>query len=56
MYVIELFKKGKNIKEKNEEIDEMLINSLHQLPWRMVGRQKSSRFPGKGYQKFLHSK
>lgn len=54
MYVIELFKKGKNIKERNEEIDEMLIN--YQLPWRMVGRQKSSRFPGKGYQKFLHSK
>lgn len=44
----ELFKKGKIlVKEKNEEMDKMLINSLHQLPWRMIGRQKFSRFPGK---------
>ena len=44
----ELFKKGKIlVKEKNEEMDKMLINSLYQIPWRMIGRQKFSRFPGR---------
>lgn len=44
----ELFKKGKIfVKEKNEEMDKMLINSLYQIPWRMIGRQKFSRFPEK---------
>lgn len=53
----ELFKKGKIlVKEKNEEMDKMLINSLHQLPWRMIGRQKFSRLPGKDIRSFLYSK
>lgn len=46
--VTEQFKKGKIlVKEKNEEMDKMLINSLYQLLQRMIGRQKFSRLPGK---------